>query len=237
MLDLKAKLLAAGLVTKDQVDKVEADERAKQEARAAREAKKSARGNGAQGGHRHDAPTASVEDDAARDAARWQKRVQDLKAAGKAEQYDAIRGWVDRHRLDVAKGISESAQRFHFMKADQTISWISVEPDVRAKLAAGEAGIVAYMSNNGLTHAVVPKELANDVLTIRPDWLRVLHGVTDKDAPQDDAALAAALSPGGGAAGPPDDATRSDDAAAVDATVTDVAATAVATATDLGTTE
>lgn len=156
MLDLKAKLLAAGLVTKDQVEKVEAEQQAKKQ------------------------PRPKKQDD---DAARWAKRVADLAAGGKAEQYEAIRGWVDRMRLDQAKGLSETAERFHFAKQDGSISWMSVEPDVKAKLGAGEAGIIAYMSNNGLQHAVVPADVAKDVHKIRPEWLRVLHGVTDVEPP------------------------------------------------------
>lgn len=158
MLDLKAKLLAAGLVTKDQVDKVEAEQQAKKQKRK---------------------PPSKHDDE----AARWAKRIKELQAAGKAEQYEAIRGWVDRSRLDQAKGLSETAERFHFAKADGSISWMSVEPDVKEKLGKGEAGIIAYMSNNGLTHAVVPADVAKDVHAIRPEWLRVLHGVTDQDPP------------------------------------------------------
>jgi uncharacterized protein YaiL (DUF2058 family) len=160
VLDLKAKLLAAGLVTKDQVDKVEAEQQAR------RDKKK--------------APPKRVDDD----GARWAKRVAELAAAGKAEQYDAIRGWVERLRLDQAKGLSETAERFHFAKQDGAISWMSVEPDVKAKLGAGEAGIIAFMSNNGLAHAVVPADVAKDVHKIRPEWLRVLHGVTDVGQPE-----------------------------------------------------
>ena len=178
MLDLKAKLLAAGLVTKDQVDKVEAEQQAKKQKK----------------------PPQKRDDE----AARWAKRVAELAAAGKAEQYEAIRGWVDRLRLDQVKGLSETAERFHFAKSDGSISWMSVEPDVKEKLAQGEAGIIAYMSNNGLTHAVVPKDVAKDVHTIRPEWLRVLHGVTDVSSPDDRPGDAVPADP------PPSDAPTSD---------------------------
>jgi len=45
---------------------------------------------------------------------------------------------------------------------------------VQAALAAGEAGIIAFMSNHGLAHAVVPATLAADVGGLFPLWLRVL---------------------------------------------------------------
>jgi uncharacterized protein YaiL (DUF2058 family) len=133
MLDLKAKLLAAGLVTEEQVKRVEAEKK---------------------------------------DPA-WHKRLEALKSAGKSEQYDAIRGWVDRHRIDSKTAVpSEQATRFHFQKSDGAIGHITLEPDVHAKLAAGEAGIVAFMGHNGLEHAVVPADLARDISYIKPEWLR-----------------------------------------------------------------
>jgi uncharacterized protein YaiL (DUF2058 family) len=214
MLDLKAKLLAAGLVTAEQVKKVEDDETVrKQRAKDAREAKR----HGARGPERGPEQRAgrrpeqrseqrsehrsdkrrepksdadlALEKEARKEhalveAERWRKRLTELAAAGKAEQYDAIRGWVLRHRLD-SKQITEAAERFHFTKMDGSMSHLTVEPDVRALLAAGEAALVAFMGFNGLEHGVVPKDVALDLQQVKPEWLRALVGVTDVAPPQD----------------------------------------------------
>lgn len=181
MLDLKAKLLAAGLVTADQVKKVE-DEEAEKKRRA--EERKAARKDG--GGARKDRKGRDVDEKIAErdhkeeEAQRWRKRLDELKAAGKAEQYEVVRGWVDRHRLDSKTAVpSEHASRFHFARADGTIGHVTLEPDIQVRLAAGQAGIIAFMGYNGLEHAVVPVDLARDIAHVKPEWLRSLAGVTD----------------------------------------------------------
>lgn len=163
MLDLKAKLLQAGLVTEAQVQKVESEE-------AAARAKKAARKHGKKGkGGPKGAPASDDE--------RWQKRVLELKDAPKSEQYDAIRGWVQRTRLDQVRGLpSDDADRFHFTKHDGHISWLTLEPDVKQAVSEGKAGIIAFMSHNGIAHCVVPREVALDVGQVRPEWVRHLDG-------------------------------------------------------------
>lgn len=162
MLDLKAKLLQAGLVTKEQVEKVESE---KAEARA----RKAARRHGKKG--RGGKPGPMSEDE------RWAKRVDELREAPKSEQYDAIRGWVQRTRLDQVKGLpSDDADRFHFTKHDGHISWLTLEPDVKQAVSEGKAGIIAFMSHNGLAHCVVPRDVALDVGKVRPEWVRHLDG-------------------------------------------------------------
>jgi hypothetical protein len=199
MLDLKAKLLAAGIVTAEQVKKVETEEAEKKRRDAERrEAHRLAREGKKHGGDkRHgdkkpfdrkkkDADEKRAErDHKEEDAQRWRKRLDELKAAGKSEQYDAVRGWVARHRIDDKTAVpSENATRFHFARADGTIGHVTLEPDVQAKLAAGEAGIIAFMGFNGLEHAVVPADLARDVAHVKPEWLRSLVGVTDVTPPE-----------------------------------------------------
>ena len=76
---------------------------------------------------------------------------------------------------------SEAASRFHFARDDGTIGHVTLEPDVQQRLAAGEAGIIAFMGHNGLEHAVVPADLARDIAYVKPEWLRSLAGVTDVD--------------------------------------------------------
>ncbi|MFZ9887072.1 MAG: DUF2058 family protein [Myxococcota bacterium] len=163
MLDLKAKLLKAGLVTEEQVHRVEAEEQAVRDRRREKHAQGKTRA-------KNSAPPPS-------EAERWQRRVEGLKEAPKAEQYETIRGWVQRTRLDPVKGLpSDGADRFHFARHDGHISWLTLEPEVKAALAEGRAGIIAFMSHNGLAHCVVPRDVAQDVGTVRPEWVRHLDG-------------------------------------------------------------
>ena len=249
MLDLKAKLLAAGVVTADQVKKVEdeqaqrrAREQERRDAERRRREEGPARGNAGHAGDRRagprgaghhaanerprrerpPAPVAAV-DGAARETAapetaaerpgrqrdtrsfkerraeenlekrarrehewtqalRWRERLADLHKAGKSEQYAAIRGWVMKERLDNTQ-ITEAAQRFFFTTYAGTLSHLTVEPDVHGKLVDGSAGIVAFIGYNGQEHAVVDVDIAKDVRTIKPEWLRHLIGVTDVEPP------------------------------------------------------
>ncbi len=123
MLDLKSKLLAAGLVTEAQVER-----------------------------------------------SKIKRPPNKLKGLSKAEQYELIRIWVTRNRLDRGVG----TERFFFEKQDKSVSWLSLEPSVIEQINAGDAGLVAFMSNSGLAHAVVPRDIAEDIIEVFPDWLRVL---------------------------------------------------------------
>lgn len=190
MLDLKAKLLAAGLVTVDQVKKVEDESAAKQRATNERAAKRHASmsDNATRTGKdtRRDPSGRDVDDRRAasdhrqEEAQRWRKRLDDVKAAGKGEQYEIVRGWVERHRIDNKTAVpSEGAARFHFARDDGSIGHVTLEPEVQHKLQEAEAGIIAFMGHNGLEHAVVPADLAKDIAHVKPEWLRSLAGVTD----------------------------------------------------------
>ncbi len=171
MLDLKAKLLQAGLVTEDQVQKVESEEALAKERKAARKQQAGRKAKGGRGGGRTQAAGGAGDDE------RWQRRIAELKEAPKSEQYETIRGWVQRTRLDQAKGLpSDEADRFHFTKHDGHISWLTLEPDAKSALSEGKAGIIAFMSHNGLTHCVVPSDVARDVGAVRPEWVRHLDG-------------------------------------------------------------
>lgn len=101
---------------------------------------------------------------------RIKRPLNKLKGLGKAEQYELIRLWVTRNRLD--KGVG--TEKFFFEKADKSISWLSLETETVSKIQSGDAGLVAFMSNNGLAHAVLPREIVEDIVDIFPDWLRVL---------------------------------------------------------------
>lgn len=185
MLSLKDKLLQAGIVTAEQVKKVE-DEQAVRERRdgARRERARGARtGRGGQHDDDDDERVAAREHQV-EEAQRWRQRIEQLKSAGKSEQYDVIRGWVTRHRIDdKAAVLSEQAARFHFAKEDGAIGHLTVEPEVQARLTSGEAGVIAFMGFNGVEHAVVPADLARDIHAVKPEWVRALVGVTDQEAP------------------------------------------------------
>lgn len=152
MLDLKAKLLEAGVIGEEDAERVEKEEAQKRAAKANKQAEKKER-------------------------ARWKKRIKKLQDSGKSDQYEAIRGWVQRTRLDPEKGLpSEKADRFHYETYEGKVSWLTLEPDVKEKLAKGEAGLIAWMSHNGLKHCVVPQDVARDVGEILPEWVRHLDG-------------------------------------------------------------
>ena len=156
MLDLKAKLAAAGLVTKEDVEKAERRE-------AERRAKKA--GGKGKGPAQPRAPEEP------------RLAVAKLRDKPKGELYDAVRKAVDRVRLDpIGAAPSEEAAAYHFPRASGKIGRLVLEPAVAASLGDGSAGLIAFMSNHGLAHAVVPAALARDVAELMPLWLRVLVG-------------------------------------------------------------
>jgi len=179
MLDLKAKLLAAGLVTAEQVAKAD-EERKEQAARAERRAqnregerpRRPERGPDRGPERKRDRPPPKP---ALSDDERWQERVKKLAEAPKSEQYEVLRGWVERTRMDDPKALpSDEAQRFHFQKGDGSIGWVTVEPALHQELTEGRAAVVVYMGFNGALHAVVPRPVAIDMHSVRPEWLRAL---------------------------------------------------------------
>ena len=154
MLDLKAKLAAAGLVSREALEAEE--RRAKEKAEKVRARADKARAGGGR-------PPASGLDMAA------------LASAGKGARYEAIRRAVEAQRLDSPGPVpSASAEPFHFTAQGGGIARIYCEPRAQAALAEGAAGVVAFMSNHGLAHAAVPRALAADVGALFPLWLRAL---------------------------------------------------------------
>lgn len=153
MFDLKAKLLAKGLVTKEQIDKVTASKK------------------------REPQPSASKNDLGSDDfLAKERKRALDsLKSQSKGEQYVTIRKWVDLNRLDKATHVSLDCEKFFLTSKDNQVTWLTLRNDVIEAIKLGRAGVIAYMSNHGLTHAVVPRDIAEDVGEVFPDWLKVLN--------------------------------------------------------------
>ncbi len=158
MLDLKSKLLAAGLVTQAQVDKISEQKLNKKTKRPPLPMQRKPQ----------------TDDFELRQR---QKQLDELKSLPKNEQYDLIRRWVTRNRLDQVSGLpSEQAQKYFFQKADKNISWLTLEPEIYAQVIDGKAGIMAFMSHHGLAHCILPHDIVEDVAEVFPEWLRVLKG-------------------------------------------------------------
>jgi hypothetical protein len=150
VLDLKAKLAAAGLVSKEDIARAEAK-----------------RGGGGRDRGAKPEPAAPG----------LQPRPAVLKTKNKGEIYEAVRRFVDRVRLDPLGGApTEDAQQFHFPTFKGTIGRLTLEPAIATAVQDGSAAIVAYMSNNGLAHAVVPAAAGREIAEVMPLWLRVLQG-------------------------------------------------------------
>lgn len=180
MLDLKAKLAAAGLVTAADVAAVERKSTGPkgQDRKASRDHGPRDHGPSDHGPRSNSGTRSSTPRGSAGKPNLASKPGIDtvaLKRAGKGEAYDAIRRAVDRGRLDAALAIpGEHAEAFHFTTATGQLSRLMLEPDVRTKLAQGDAGIIAFMSHHGLAHSVVLRPLATAVAEVFPLWLRVL---------------------------------------------------------------
>lgn len=160
MLDLKAKLAAAGLVSPEELKKAEARGTARGTGRASDKGSKRGSKGRARGKREASGPLLDV-------AA--------LTGLERGKQYDAIRRFVDAARLDpIGRTPTERARTFHFPTESGTIGRLVVEPHVSDALARGQAGVVAFMSNHGLAHAVVSAEGARAIAELFPGWLRAL---------------------------------------------------------------
>lgn len=160
MFDLKSKLLEAGLVTEKQAAAAKKKPQ-KQYKKPKGKFKKPPRSSGVANFEEHSRG----------------KMVSGLKSQSKNEQYDTIRKWVDRNRLDKQQKIlEEGSEKFFFQKMDGNVTWLTLSAELHSKLNDGQAGIMAYMSNHGLTHCVIPKDIAEDAAQVFPYWLRVLKG-------------------------------------------------------------
>ncbi len=161
MLDLKAKLAAAGLVTKKDVEQVEAQQ-AKAKARK-RSRKSSSR-------------TAPPNRSANSNSLAAERKA--LDPTNRNECYAATRRWVERRRLD-QQIPGDNTAAFHFTTHQGKLSRLFVTADVKTQLERGAAAITAFMSNHGLAHAVVPRSVALEIHALFPLWLRVLTGHDD----------------------------------------------------------
>lgn len=163
MLDLKSKLAAAGLVTQKDIERVDKDKGGAK--------KKARRGTNQPRGKGGGASGAAARGGVPRLA------VATLRTQPKGEQYDAVRRFIERVRLDdPARPPTEQAQTFHFTTAKGQIGRLVLEPEVLGWVQEGSAGVVAYMSNHGVAHAVAPAAAARELAELFPLWLRVLKG-------------------------------------------------------------
>jgi hypothetical protein len=188
VLDLKAKLAAAGVVTDDQVRRLEENEARK------RQAKKT----------RRPAPKRGPVD------------VEGLRAVNKGEAYLQIRRLVQKHRRDAAENIvpSADATTFSFVDASGRLRQLLLEPDVHRAVVEGKAAISAYMSNNGLAHCVLPRGIALDLAKVFPLWLRKLTGHPEAGKVEREDATKAGLREGATDAPTPDSTDESANEAA-----------------------
>lgn len=103
------------------------------------------------------------------------KALAQLKAANKNDQYAIIRKWVDINRKDKDSDKNLDCEKFFISTKDNQLSWLSLKKEIIEQIANGSLGVIAYMSNHGLTHAVVPRDIAEDVQEVFPEWLKVLN--------------------------------------------------------------
>lgn len=105
-------------------------------------------------------------------------KLNQLKTKTKTDQYSTIRKWVDLNRLDKPEQVSLDDEKFFFSTKDEQVSWLTLKKEVVEQIKSGQAGVIAYMSHYGLTHAVVKRDIAQDVGELFPDWLKVLNDLT-----------------------------------------------------------
>ena len=180
MLDLKAKLAAAGLVTPAELAAAERKSgpnrgQDRNQDRGPNPAKHAAKQPGPAQDRRAGKPQEPAAARGKPAAPRSGLDVPALQKAGKGAAYDAIRRLIERVRVDPLHAIpGEQAEAFHFTTASGQLSRLMLEPEARTQLGDGSAGIVGFMSHHGLAHCVVPRVVAEDIARLFPFWLRVL---------------------------------------------------------------
>ncbi len=191
MLDLKAQLAAAGIVTAEQVkafDEKEAKAKKAREAKAQQRKSGSQRGKGnggaSQGGRgnqaksRNHRPSKGRGKGQHRGKGQGRSSVEELKAMGRGEAYDRIRKIVAHSRLDDKERTIPLAddKTFNFVTSTGSIGRLYLTEATVDSLKNGKSAISSFMSNHGLSHCVLPKEIALDLAKVFPLWLRHLRG-------------------------------------------------------------
>lgn len=204
VLDLKAKLAAAGVVTKEQVDKFDKDQevartkkRVDQEKAAERKAARSKSsdakdGNGNRGnGRRRNANQSNGKRGNAKQGNgkhHRSKRPEDLdpsginvaalKALNRGDAYARIRKIVEHSRLDDKERTipKPDDQIFNFVTSKGRVSRLYLTAQTVKGLAEGQSAISSFMSHHGLSHCVLPAAVAVALAEVFPLWLRHLVG-------------------------------------------------------------
>jgi len=187
VLDLKAQLAAAGIVSAEQVkafDEKEAKEKAAREAKAAQrqanQERKRAPGNGrgpSKGNGR--GPSKGQRQGKGRTPAKkGRTSVEELKALGRGEAYDRIRKIVAHSRLDDKERTipKPDDETFNFVTASGHIGRLYLTSETVSSLKNGTTAISSFMSNHGLSHCVLPKAIALEFSEVFPLWLRHMRG-------------------------------------------------------------
>jgi hypothetical protein len=195
--DLKAKLAAAGVVTKDQVasfEEKEAKARAEKEAKRKAAKEKAAKRKGSKLGNKSGNKPGKPGKKNSKNPAKQGKKnpskgrpdywlgmsADSMKELNRGEAYDRIRKIIDHNRLDDKERLipKDDDQAFNFVAATGSIRRLYLTADTVKSLSEGKSAISAYMSHHGLSHCVVPKELALELAKVFPTWLRHLRGYT-----------------------------------------------------------
>jgi uncharacterized protein YaiL (DUF2058 family) len=170
VLDLRAKLAAAGVVTKEQVDKFDSDEAAARDNKRAQPSKSDSRKGGSRPkrktANRSKAPADSGID------------VEALKKLNRGDAYTRIRKIVEHSRLDDKERTIPlpDDQIFNFVTSKGRVSRLYLTAKTVESLTSGESAISSFMSHHGLSHCVLPKEVALAFAEVFPLWLRHLQG-------------------------------------------------------------
>ncbi len=188
MLDLKAQLAAAGLVTQEQVKAIDEEKERERAAKLAKaEARRAASQNRGQNQRNHSPHKAHSNKKPGQNrskntrnnrGAKQERKGPDLKAMGRGEAYDRIRKIVAHSRLDDKERTIPlpDDQTFNFVTAGGTIGRLYLTEETVTSLKQGKTAISSFMSNHGLSHCVLPKAVALELAEVFPLWLRHLRG-------------------------------------------------------------
>ena len=178
MLDLKAKLAAAGVVTKEQVDKFD------EEQAQARNKKKQNQARAAEPKPSRDRSQNKRSSQKRKTGKRPQEAhpsgvdVGTLKTLNRGDAYARIRKIIDHSRLDDKERTipKPDDQIFNFVTSTGRVSRLYLTEATVKTLSEGTSAISSFMSHHGLSHCVLPKEVALALAEVFPLWLRHLQG-------------------------------------------------------------
>ena len=133
MFDLKAKLLEKGLVTKEQIQKIDQEKPKKNHGKENKN-------------------VAEVDFD----EKERRKTLMQLKSSDKNQQYAIIRKWVDLNRCDRASDISLDCEKFFIPAKDGQITWLTLKKEVVEQIKNGVLMLQDSCMANHACQAQVP---------------------------------------------------------------------------------